>query len=110
MAEHCIQVFIPLSDHLYGTSEERERIIELEDEISDAVDAKNLGEFDGDEFGDGLCTLYLYGKDADELYSGIEPVLKKSPLCAEASIYKRYGDAADPSAKEFTFKLNETGS
>lgn len=107
MADHCVKIYIPLSDKEAGTADERERIYELEDEISDAVDSKHLGEFDGNEFGEGVCTLYLYGKNADELFAGIEPVLKASALCAEATIYKRYGEAGDKSAKEIRFKLNE---
>lgn len=107
MADHCVKIYIPLSDKLSGTAEERERIYQLEDEISDVVDSEHLGEFDGNEFGEGVCTLYLYGRNADALFSGIEPVLKKSALCADATIYKRYGDADDTSAKEIRAKLND---
>ncbi|UBF29806.1 hypothetical protein K9N68_36895 (plasmid) [Kovacikia minuta CCNUW1] len=42
MADHCVKIYIPLSDKQSGTVDERERIFDLEDQISDAVDAQHL--------------------------------------------------------------------
>jgi hypothetical protein len=72
----------------------------LSAKLEQVIKAKHLGLFDGDEFGQGECTLYMYGPDADVLFAAIEPLLRSSPLTKAGSATKRYGDAADPNTKE----------
>jgi len=43
----------------------------LSHKLEEVIKAKHLGEFDGDEFGGGDCTLYMYGPDADALFAAI---------------------------------------
>ena len=42
----------------------------------------------------------MYGPDADALYGAVEGVLKKSNVAKGGHATKRYGEAADMSAKE----------
>jgi hypothetical protein len=103
--EHAVLIQLRLSDHKFGTSEERESIHALSDELEAVIQAQRQGEFDGDEFGGGICTLYMYGPDADSLFTAIEPLLRKSPLTKGASVIKRYGAAADPNSKQVRLAL-----
>ena len=59
MAENAVLVFLKLSDSEFGTEEERDRIHALSDELHRAIEASNAGEFDGDEFGEGQCELFM---------------------------------------------------
>jgi hypothetical protein len=105
MAEHAVIAHLKLSDEEFGSSEEAEDIHELSDRLAEAIEENHVGEFDGDEFGEGECVLYMYGPDADALFSAIEPVLRLSPLTKGARVIKRYGEASDRDAKEVSILL-----
>ncbi len=100
MAEHAVIVHLRLSDETFGSSEEREAIFAIEDLMSDAIERSTAGEFDGHEFGEGECVLFMYGPEADRLFASIEPILKSSPLAAGGYAIKRYGDASDPGSRK----------
>lgn len=97
--EHAVLLYIPLSDSGFGSPEEREAIRKFSDEFEEAITASNVGEFDGDEFGEGQCTLFMYGRNADALFDAIEPVLRAGCRAGSYAI-KRYGNAGDPNARE----------
>ncbi len=103
MAEQCVKIYLQLTDE-YGTEEERERISELTDDLEDAIEKHDAGEFDGDEFGGGQCVLYMYGPDADKVFGAIENVLKKAKIVRGGYAIKRYGPPAD-GIKEKRVKL-----
>lgn len=103
--EHAVIVHLRLDDDGFGSDEKRESINELTDAIADAIEEAESGEFDGNEFGEGECVLFMYGPDADSLFETIKPILKKSPHAKDGFAIKRYGDAADPKAKEVKVKL-----
>lgn len=98
--EQAVIVYLLLNDGQFGTSQERASILALENRLEQAVGNASVGEFDGDEFGEGKCVLYMYGPDAERLFVVIEPVLKSSQAAAGGYAIKRFGGAADPSAKE----------
>jgi hypothetical protein len=98
--EHAVLVTLSLSDDEHGAEEEREEIHALTDRLDEAIRYAGAGEFDGDVFGGGTCTLYMYGPDADALYRAVEPELRVSPLCRGAEVLLRYGAADDPAARE----------
>ncbi|MBZ9671803.1 hypothetical protein FJW08_22760 [Mesorhizobium sp. B3-2-1] len=98
--EQAVIVYLLLSDGQFGTPQERETIIALEQRLEQAVGNASAGEFDGDEFGGGKCVLYMYGPDAERLFAVIEPVLKSSPAATGGYAIKRFGKAANPNAKE----------
>jgi hypothetical protein len=68
-------------------------LADLEDQLIAAIDRLGLGEFDGNEFAeDGTsATFYMYGPDAERLFSGIEPVLRIDPRCRNALVEIRRG-------------------
>ncbi len=105
MAEQAVLVYFNLSDMGFGTEEEREAIRELSDRIEQEVEREGVGEFDGDEFGGGQCTLFMYGPDADALFAAIEQILRESPLTRGAHVIKRYGEVLDPGAKKVRVDL-----
>lgn len=103
--EHAVIVHLRLDDDEFGSEEKRESINELQDALAEAVDEAAAGEFDGDEFGEGECVLFMYGPDADVLFDAIEPTLKSSPHSKCGFAIKRYGNASDPKAKEIKVEL-----
>lgn len=98
--EQAVIVHLRLSDRRVGTPQEREAMYELEEQLEQAIKKASAGEFDGDEFGEGECVLFMYGPDADDLYQVIEPVLKLASLAAGGYAIKRYGDTFDLNASE----------
>jgi hypothetical protein len=74
-----------------GTPEERQRISALEEQISAAIDEADAGEFDGNEYGGGACTLYMYGPSAEQLFTIVFPILKTFRPAAGSYVVKRYG-------------------
>lgn len=95
--EQAVLVHVKLSSGEMGSEEERERVFELEDGLIAAIDERGAGEFDGNEFGEGECVLYMYGSDADELFAAVEPVLRESPVVKGGYAVVRYGQ---PGARE----------
>lgn len=74
--EQALIATVKLSSGGMGTSEERRRIVALEDQLSDAIRKSAAGELDGDEFGAGVCTIYMYGPSAERLFAVAIPILK----------------------------------
>ena len=100
MAEHAVLVQLTLSGGEFGSEAETDAIHELTDKLEEAIEERDAGEFDGDEFGGGKCTLFMYGSDADALFAAVEPLLRASPLTRGGLAIKRYGAAGDADAKE----------
>jgi hypothetical protein len=74
-----------------GSDEERHRIHDLEDRLENAIKQSAVGDFDGDEFGDGYGTLYMYGPSADALFGTIQPALQTYRASPGSYALKRYG-------------------
>ena len=101
--EQALIVSIRLRSGDMGSSDERQRIRTLEDQLSAAIKDSGLGEFDGDEFGNGVCTIYMYGPSADRLLTAVQPILKKFRAPAGSYLIKRYGK---PGAKQERIPLD----
>ncbi|GEM_PF-1047206 len=99
--EHALLVHIPLSNDEFGSEEEREALFEVEDQLVEAIEGAGVGEYDGNEVGGGEFVMYIYGPDADALFSAAEPVLRAlQPPPGEFFAVKRYGKADDLEARE----------
>ena len=61
------------------------------DRLAAVIERSGLGEFYGDEIGPTETTLFMYGPDAERLFSGIEQTLRDYPLCQGARVVIRYG-------------------
>ena len=81
-----------LPDEVY----EEHDLATLEDQLIEAIEAAQAGEFDGNEFGPGVVTLYMYGANAEHLFSAIEAALRAYPLCAGARVLIRRGGPGAP--------------
>jgi len=80
-----------------GSDEERHRIRKLEDQLSAAIKKTSSGEFDGDEYGNSACTIYMYGPSADQLFNALQTILIEFKLPNGSYAIKRYGK---PGAKQ----------
>jgi hypothetical protein len=98
--EQAVLVHIPLDDDKFGSEAKRESLYALEDKLTEAVEAAEVGEFDGNDFGGGECIFYMYGEDADALYDAVNGILKKAAVAKDGHAIKRYGPATDPASKE----------
>jgi hypothetical protein len=90
-AEHDVLVKLRLSNRTMGTAAERADIEALAQTLEDAVAAAGVGEFDGDEYGGGDCTLFFAGPDADRLFAVLQPLLHRHPLGRGATVVMQYG-------------------
>jgi len=96
MVEHCVKVIFPFHDT------NLERIFALEDLLIAALETQPVGEYDGNEIGAGVATLFLYGPDADALFNAVFPILRTSFLVKDGQIVKRYGPPEDGVREETT--------
>lgn len=103
--EQAVLVYLKLSDDDFGGENELDKIFELSDKLEADIIKNNSGEFDGNEIGEGWCTLYMYGNNADFLYSTIEETLKSSDITKGGYVIKRYGSADDDNAEEVKIDL-----
>src|SRR6266508_2824430 len=84
--EQALIVTLKLTD-----ADDTERIHTLEDRLSTAIKKASAGEFDGDEFGKGVCTLYMYGPDAELLYRTTIQILREYQPAKGSYLIKRFG-------------------
>ena len=89
--EQAVILAIPFQSGKEGSPEERKRLFALEDELSAAIKESGAGEYDGNEFGEGVFTMYIYGPSAERLFSVVRPILKKFRPPAGSYLVKRYG-------------------
>ena len=89
--DEWIAVYFKISNDEYGTEEERDAIHRFTDKLAEVILESGVGVFDGDEFGNGECGLFMYGANADRLFNVVEPLLRGwKPLNGGYAI-KRYG-------------------
>ena len=98
--EHAVIAHLILQEGSFGSDREREAVADLAGELQRAIEERGVGEFDGEEFGEGRCVLYMYGRDADQLFEVAAPILKAASLAHGGFVIKRYGEATDPGAIE----------
>ncbi|SRR6266498_369239 len=75
--EQALIVTIKLTSGDMGDKDERTRIIALQHQLSDAIETSGVGQLDGDEWGGGTCTIYMYGPSAERLLSVTSPTLRQ---------------------------------
>jgi hypothetical protein len=78
-------------------------LMTLEDQLIAALGPK--GEVDGNEIGEGVTTLFLYGLDSEAMYAAIEPVLISYPLCQNARVDIRKALPNNENAPQRTIQL-----
>jgi hypothetical protein len=103
--EHAVTLHLPLSKAGFGAKDEALVCQQIEDDLEDEIDRAGAGEMDGNEIGDGECTLFMYGPDADKLFAAIASRARSSRLGRRAWAIKRYGSVDDPNAREVRVDL-----
>jgi hypothetical protein len=63
----------------------------LEDLLIDQIERDGIGRIDGHEIGPAQTMIYLYGSDAEELFSRVQPILATYPLCQNSRVIIRHG-------------------
>ena len=89
--EQAVIVYLKLSNSEHGTEQEREMIFKLETELEKKIVAASAGEVDGNEFGEGFVTLYMYGPDANKLFESIRETIAAHKPRDGSYVIKRYG-------------------
>lgn len=100
VAAQAVIVDLRLSGGDFGSDAERQKVFELEDKLIASIEAQGVGEYDGNEFGEGGVTVYAYGPDADALFTAIETLLRDFLPNQGSSATLRYGSAEDAAATE----------
>jgi hypothetical protein len=89
--EHAVLI------HLTSPAAGAVALDEIEEPLMEAIDEAGVGEFDGNEIGPDGATLYMYGPDADRLFSAVEPILRNTSFPPGSHAIVRYGG---PGAEE----------
>ncbi len=63
----------------------------VESDLEAAIAEAGVGEFDGNEFGEGEYVYYMYGSDADRLFASVERLLRSHDLAKKGVAEVRYG-------------------
>lgn len=75
---------------------EAESLEGIEADLQRVLAEKQLGEYDGNQVGEGGATLFMYGPSADRLFAGVEPTLRTHALCRNALVRIRPGPPGTP--------------
>jgi hypothetical protein len=98
--KQAVILHLPVSGKGIGEKDEDLVCQQIEDDLEGEIDRAGVGEMDGNEIGEGECTLFMYGPDADKLFAAIAPRARSSRLGKHAWATKRYGSEDDPNARE----------
>lgn len=101
--EQCVRVFLKLAGGEFGSPEEVAAVLRLEECLRATIQERGAGQYDGNEFGGGECSLFMYGPDADRLFQAIRPILAAAPVARGGHTIKRYGQPGE--GKEVRVKL-----
>jgi hypothetical protein len=101
--EQAVLVYIRLSDEQWGSQQDVQAVFDLEDRLREVIERQQLGEYDGNEIGEGFGRLFMYASDADCLFSGIEATLKAFESVNSMVVVKRYGK---PGAREVIIRYD----
>lgn len=103
-AEQAVIITFLISDE-FPNKDEIKIIRTLEDKVESLVTEQNIGDYDGDGCGDGECSLFFYGKEAEKILEAIKPELEKFSI-KPIKVYLRFGAVDDDKAEEKTVVIN----
>lgn len=83
-------------------------LYKLRDKIDKQISRKSLGEYDGHEIATDLSDgyLYMYGHNAEKLFTGIKTILEETDFMIGAKAKLRFGPPAD-GVKEITIEIGK---
>jgi len=94
-AEHAVVVYID-GTGLSADDHDKYDLETIETELLGLIDANDVGEYDGNEVGEGGATLFMYGPDGERLFATVEPALRAYPLTTHARVVIRAGPPGAP--------------
>ncbi len=71
-----VRIHLRLSGRPHGTTEERERLRDLEGEIMAKLADAHAGTWTRDAWPPGECVVYLSGGNARDLWTAVEPAVR----------------------------------
>ncbi len=80
-----VRIDIPLLDDGFGSEEERERFLELDEDLQELLDGSPYGLWDGHEIGCGIYSIWLYGPSAQRLSDFVRPISHRSQRAQSSS-------------------------
>jgi hypothetical protein len=101
--EQALIITIPLHSGKTGNADELKRLHALEDQLIVSIKESGAGEYDGNEIGEGVFTIYIYGPSAERLFAVVRPILKKFRPPTGSFLIKRYGK---PGSKQDRVAIN----
>lgn len=102
--DQLVRVEIPLSGDP-GTKAQLDQYAKLEDDLDAAATKSGVGHLDGNEIGEGLYSIWMYGHDATKLAETVNSVLKGRSLPKGCKLFLRHGGIKDANAKEETIRV-----
>lgn len=91
LLEQAVLIHLKLTDDEFGGDEETFNLYSFEDALELLVNEAHVGEMDGHEFGGGYAVFFLYGSDANKLYSVVEKRVLEQPALPGSYLTKRFG-------------------
>jgi len=94
--------------HFQYGKENMDDLYKLRDKIEQQIISKKLGEYDGHEIATDLSDgyLYMYGHNAEHLFSGIKLTLEETDFMKGAKAKLRFGPPQD-GVKEITIEIGK---
>jgi hypothetical protein len=105
--EQALIIKISLSSGTADGDEQTKWLHALEDRLNTAIKESGVGEYDGNQIGEGVCTIFIYGPSAERLVSMALPILKEFRPPVGSYVIKRHGK---PGSKEDRVALNDASS
>jgi hypothetical protein len=100
--EHAIII------HFQYGKDKLDDLYKLRDKLEQRINDKKLGEYDGHEIATNLSDgyLYMYGQNAEFLFSGIKEILEETEFMKGAKAKLRFGPPED-GIKEITIEIGK---
>ena len=89
-AEEAVIAVFPFAPAI-GDTQSLNPLFELEDQLNTVLLHHHSGELDGNEVGNGIAVIYMYGASALRLYESVKPVLANSQIITEGYVRVRFG-------------------
>jgi hypothetical protein len=75
-----IELTLELTGSDFGTAPERQKILQLKHRLEQVLAEGPLGEIDGEEFGDGECTIFIQTNSPPEVTNVIQTFLRSEGI------------------------------
>lgn len=95
-AQAAVVIRLALKAGEFGSNQERSRIQKATDKLAQQLDDSDVGYFDGDEYGQAECRLFMHGPDAESLFARIEGDIRREAIFEGAIVEMYLPNAKSP--------------